>query len=125
MRVVNKFSYQKNSKIIDVWSDADHAGCVETRKSTTGGVIMLGNHILKHWSSTQTIISLSLGEVEYYGCMRAGAHALGFRSMMNDSGVDEQRLRIKTDASVAKSLASRRGLGGSDIEVNQLWFGGK
>jgi len=123
MRVVNKFSYQKNFKIIDIWSDTDHAGCMETRKSTTGGVVMLGNHILKHWSSTQTIISLSSGEAEYYGCVRAGSHALGFRSMMNDLGVNEKPLRIKTDASVAKSLASRRGLGGGrHIEVHQLWL---
>jgi len=106
MRVVNKFSYQKNFKIIDVWSDTDHAGCLETCKSTTGGVIMLGSHIIKHWSSTQPIISLSSGEAEYYGCFRAGSHALGLRSMMNDLGVHEKRLRIKTDASVAVSLAA-------------------
>ena len=55
---------------------------------------------------------------EYYGCVRAGSQALGFRSMMNDLGVNE-----KTDASVAKSLASRRGLGGvRHIEVHQLWL---
>lgn len=123
MRVVNKFGYQKNFKIIDVWSDTDHAGCLETRKSTTGGVIMLGKHVIKHWSSTQSIISLSSGEAEYYGCVRAGSHALGLRSMMSDLGVNEKRLRIKTDASVAVSLASRRGLGGiRHVEVNQLWL---
>lgn len=26
MRVVNKFCYQKNYKVTDVWSDTDHAG---------------------------------------------------------------------------------------------------
>ena len=35
----------------------------------------------------------------------------------------KDRIRIKTDASVAKSLASKRGLGGiKHIEVNQLWL---
>ena len=123
MRVVNQFKYQKGYKIIDVWSDTDHAGCLETRKSTTGGVVMFGDHLIKHWSSTQSLISLSSGEAEYYGCVRAGSHALGIRSMLKDLGVDGKRLRIKTDASVAKSLASRRGLGGiRHIEVNQLWL---
>ena len=43
--------------------------------------------------------------------------------MLADLGVVGKRLRIKTDASVAKSLASRRGLGGiRHIEVNQLWL---
>ena len=43
--------------------------------------------------------------------------------MLGDLGVKGKRLRIKTDASVAKSLASQRGLGGiRHIEVNQLWL---
>ena len=37
--------------------------------------------------------------------------------------MEKNRLRIKTDASVAQSLSSRRGLGGTKhIEVNQLWL---
>ena len=33
------------------------------------------------------------------------------------------RIRVKTDASVAKSMTTRRGLGGiRHIEVNQLWL---
>ena len=123
MRVVNHFPYQKNWKILDVWSDTDHAGCFETRKSTTGGVVMFGEHAIKHWSSTQSLISLSSGGAEYYGCVRAGSHLMGIRSMLEDLGVKGKRLRVKTDASVAKSLASRRGLGGiRHIEVNQLWL---
>ena len=84
---------------------------------------MFGEHIIKHWSSTQTLISLSSGEAEYYGCVRGGSHGLGVKSMLADLGIKGKRLRIKTDASVAKSLASRRGLGGiRHIEVNQLWL---
>lgn len=62
MRVINKFDYQKNWKIIDTWTDTDHAGCPETRKSTSGGVIMFGTHAIEHWSTTQSIIALSSGE---------------------------------------------------------------
>jgi len=122
-RVINHFGYQKDWKIIDVWSETDHAGCLETRKSTTGGIIMFGTHAVKHWSSTQSLISISSGEAEYYGCVRAASHGLGIKSMLADLGVTGKRLRVKTDASVAKSLASRRGLGGiRHIEVNQLWL---
>ena len=84
---------------------------------------MFGEHAIKHWSSTQTLISISSGEAEYYGCVRAASHGMGIQSMLGDLGVSNKRLRIKTDASVAKSLASRRGLGGiRHIEVNQLWL---
>jgi len=122
-RAISHFGYQKNWKIMDVWSDTDHAGCLETRKSTTGGIVMFGEHAIKHWSSTQTLISISSGEAEYYGCVRAASHGMGIQSMLGDLGVTSKRLRVKTDASVAKSLASRRGLGGiRHIEVNQLWL---
>ena len=84
---------------------------------------MFGNHVIKHWSSTQSLISISSGEAEYYGCVRAASHGLGVKSLLGDLGVTGKRLRVKTDASVAKSLAARRGLGGiRHIEVNQLWL---
>ena len=84
---------------------------------------MFGNHAIKHWSTTQSVIALSSGEAEYYGCVRAGSITIGVQSLLNDLGVKKNRIRIKTDASVAKSLSSRRGLGGTKhIEVNQLWL---
>lgn len=96
---------------------------METREATTGGVIMLGNHVIKHWSSTQALIALSPGEAEHCGCVRAGSHALGLRSMLAPLGVTGKRLRIKTDASLAKSLASRRGLGAiRQMNMKQLWL---
>lgn len=78
---------------------------------------------LTHWFSTQTLVASSSGEASNHGCVRAGSHGLGLRSIQGDLGLEGKRLRIKTDASVAKSLASRRGLGGiRHIEVNQLWL---
>ena len=52
---------------LTVWSHSDHAGCKETRKSTTGGAAMLGKHCVKSWSVTQPKVALSGGEAEYYG----------------------------------------------------------
>ena len=49
---------------IEVYSDTDFAGCKETRKSTSGGVIMIGGHTIRHWSRTQSTIALSSGEAE-------------------------------------------------------------
>ena len=84
---------------------------------------MFGTHAIKHLSSTQTLISLSSGEAQYYGCVRAASRGLGVKSMLVDLGVKGKRLRVKTDASVAKGLVARRGLGCiRHIEVNQLWL---
>lgn len=64
-RVFNKYGYQKNCNIIDVWSDTDHM----MRMSTTGGAIMFGSNVIKHWSSTQSLIDSSSGETEDNGCV--------------------------------------------------------
>ena len=83
---------------------------------------MISQHAVKTWSVTQDIIALSSGEAEYYGMVRGAAQGLGALTLLKDMGVS-MRLTIKTDASVAKSIASRRGIGRvRHIEVNQLWL---
>ena len=58
---------------------------------------------------------------EYYSLVRGSAHGLGMRRVLSDMGV-EVRLVVKTDASAAKGVANRQGLGKvRHIEVNQLW----
>eukprot|EP00974_Lingulodinium_polyedra_P002733 256614-Lingulodinium_polyedra.AAC.1 len=39
----------------------DYAGCKETRKPTSRGVISLGSHLIKGWSNVQPMIVLSAG----------------------------------------------------------------
>lgn len=103
-----KFNYQRQVKVIDVYTDTDFAGCVQTRKSTSGGVIMFGSHMVKSWSSTQGVISLSSGEAEYYGLVKGAAQGLGVKSMLKELGV-QVGVCVKTDASAAKGIALRRG----------------
>merc|ERR1711895_351289 len=69
------FKYQEEVKKIHVWVDTDYAGCRKTRKSTSGGVLMLGEHLIKGWSVTQAVIALSSGEAEYYGIVKGSSVA--------------------------------------------------
>ena len=73
--------YQSCDGIVDVWTDTDYAGCQDTRKSTSGGVVLLGKHAVKTWSSTQANIALSSGEAEYNGLVKGASIAMGIRSM--------------------------------------------
>ena len=43
-RMVNTFQYQSQLKDLTIWTDTDFAGCRRTRKSTSGGVALLGDH---------------------------------------------------------------------------------
>ena len=47
-RLIYKFVWQK-CDMIDVYSDTDWAGCIKIRKSTSGGCIMIGMHLIKSW----------------------------------------------------------------------------
>ena len=80
-RVIITFAYQDNHGVVDAWTDTDYAGCRLTRKSTSGGVVMLGNHMIKSWSSTQAHVTLSSGEAEYYGLVKGASVAIGVKSM--------------------------------------------
>lgn len=105
-----------------MWVDADWAGCKRIRRSTNGGVIILGRHMIKCWSSTQATVALSSGEAEYYGMVKGCSTAIGAKSMLADLGVDV-KIRLRTDVSAAKGIASRRGLGKlRHLEVHQLWL---
>ena len=106
---------------MEVYSDTDWSGCPITRKSTSGGAIMVGNHVLKTWSSTISSVSLSSGEAEFYGVVRSAGMGLGFQSLLKDYGI-ELPLRVWTDSTAAAGICARQGLGGQrHIATHSLW----
>ena len=78
---------------------------------------MLGSHCLKSWSSTQPSVSLSSGEAEFYGLVKASGIGLGFKSLVSDLGY-ELPCRVWTDSSAAMGIVGRQGLG-------KLWRSGR
>ena len=83
-RVITEFKYQPKPSKVQVWVDTDHAGCKETRKSTSGGAVMFGNHLIKAWSVTQGVIALSSVEAEFYGIVKGGSVGMGIQSVLGD-----------------------------------------
>jgi len=113
---------QQEANAVDVYTDTDWAGCPLTRKSTSGGCVMLGKHCMKHWSSTQTSISLSSGEAEFAGVIRGAGQGLGHQALLKDVGV-ELPLRVWTDSSAAIGICSRQGLGKlRHLDTHTLWI---
>ena len=95
--------------MIDVWVDSDWAGGKD-RKSTSGGMIVVGGVALKTWSRTQKTIALSSGEAEFYGMVSGAAEGLGFQSLAADLGW-KMAMRLKTDSAAGKGMTGRRGVG--------------
>ncbi len=120
-RLVYHHPWQTVSRV-DTYSDTDWAGCVKTRKSTSGGCTMLGQHLIKSWSSTQASVSLSSGESEFYAAIKGAAVLLGAQSLARDLG-KEFKARLGTDSSAAKGMCGRRGLGAvRHLETQYLWI---
>ena len=120
-RVVWEFPFQ-DAEDVEVYSDTDWAGCVRTRKSTSGGCLMIGSHLIKSWSSTQGLVSLSSGEAEFYGVTKASGIALGYKSLLKDLGV-KAKVRVWTDSSATMGICGRLGLGKlRHIDTRSLWL---
>ena len=104
------------------YSDADWAGCKQTRKSTTGGCIMVGAHSIKSWSRTQSLIALSSGESELYASLKAAAETLGVLSMAKDLNWNLKG-EVWGDASAALGIIHRKGIGKTrHIQTGLLWI---
>ena len=106
---------------VDSYVDSDHAGCLATRRSTTGLVARLGQHVVKTASNLQSTTSLSSGESEYYGVVKGCAMALSLQALLVDWGVRVQA-RVFTDSAAARGTISRRGLGRlRHVQTRYLW----
>ena len=63
----------KNSFSLKSYSDADWEGCVDDRKSTSGGSFFLGESLVAWTREKQTSISLSTTEAEYIAAVECCA----------------------------------------------------
>ena len=84
--------------------------------------MVLGSHVTKAWSATQASVSLSSGEAEFYGVVRAAGIGLGIQALMRDAGISIP-LRVWTDSESAMGTAGRQGLGKlRHLECHSLWL---
>lgn len=79
-----------------------------SKKSTSGSLIAIGDHVIKSWSTTQSVVAMSTGEAEFYELIKCATMALGARSLLFDLGV-HLNVRVLTDATTGKAIAPRRG----------------
>ena len=71
---------------------------------------MRGHHLIRHWSSTQSTVTLSSAEAELNGICRGASTSIGLRSVAHDLGLSWS-ITLKSDATAAIGITRRRGLG--------------
>ncbi|GJT93086.1 retrovirus-related pol polyprotein from transposon TNT 1-94 [Tanacetum coccineum] len=73
--------YPKDSSFaLTAFADADHAGCQDTRRSTSGSIQLLGDRLVSWSSKRQKSVAISSTEAEYIALSGCCAQVLWMRS---------------------------------------------
>ena len=106
---------------IEVFGDANFAGCHSTSKSTVGGVATWSGQFVKAWSKTVGVLALSSGESELAAVVRAATEGMGLQSLLGDFDLCGH-VAIKSNATAAIGMVHRLGLGKvRHLAVGDLW----
>ena len=120
-RLISKFRWQKRPEYITAYTDSDWAGCKKTARSTSGGVVCLGEHTLKTYCRQQKVIALSSAEAELYAMVAATAETLALQAYARDLGW-ELKAELYADSSAALGIAKRAGIGKvRHLRTQSLW----
>ena len=121
-RVVSRFDYQGDMPEVSGYTDSDWAGCRRTAKSTSGGAVMIGNHCIKTWSSTQKNITLSSAEAELVATVRMSTELIGITQLLHEWGMEKVG-SVYIDSSAALAVVKRKGAGKMrHVRVGELWI---
>nr|XP_023918614.1 uncharacterized protein LOC112030162 [Quercus suber] len=87
------------------YSDADWVGCVDDRKSTSGGCFYLGNNLVSWMSKKQNSVSLSTAEDEYIAAASCCAQLLWMKKLLHDYGTTQDTMCVFYDNTIAINLS--------------------
>ncbi|GJS44519.1 retrovirus-related pol polyprotein from transposon TNT 1-94 [Tanacetum coccineum] len=86
------------------FADADHAGCQDTRRSTSGNMQFLGDRLVSWSSKRQKSVAISSTEVEYIAMSGCCAQILWMRSQLTDYGLGFNKIPMYCDNKSAIAL---------------------
>ncbi|GJW37193.1 retrovirus-related pol polyprotein from transposon TNT 1-94 [Tanacetum coccineum] len=87
--------YPKDSSIaLTAYVDVDHAGCQDTRQSTSGCMQLLGDRLVSWSSKRQKSAAISSTEAEYIAMSGCCAQILWMRSHLTDYGLGFNKIPI-------------------------------
>nr|GEW58373.1 retrovirus-related Pol polyprotein from transposon TNT 1-94 [Tanacetum cinerariifolium] len=112
------FRYLKDTIHIGLWypkdtgfeltafSDSDHAGCLDLRKSTSGGIQFLGGDKLVSWSSKkQDCTSMYSAEAKYVSLSACCTQVLWMRTQLTDYGFHFDKIPMYRDSKAAITIS--------------------
>ncbi|GJY86804.1 retrovirus-related pol polyprotein from transposon TNT 1-94 [Tanacetum coccineum] len=98
--------YPKDSSIaLTAFTDADHVGCQDTRRSTSGSMQFLGDRLVSWSSKRQKSVAISSTKAEYIAMSGCCAQILWMRSQLTDYGLGFNKIPMYCDNKSAIALS--------------------
>ncbi|GJU88184.1 retrovirus-related pol polyprotein from transposon TNT 1-94 [Tanacetum coccineum] len=87
--------------------DADHAGCLDTRKSTSGGKQFLGEKLVSWMSKKQDCTAMSSTEAEYVALSASCAQVMWMRTQLKDYGFNYNKIPLYCDSQLDIAISCK------------------
>jgi hypothetical protein len=85
---------RSSSSDLIVYTDADWVGCLDTRRSTSGYVVFLGDNLVSWSAKRQTVVSRSSAEAEYRVVANGVAEAAWLRQLLHELQASPSRCTL-------------------------------
>nr|GEY80005.1 hypothetical protein [Tanacetum cinerariifolium] len=97
--------YPKGSSFeLTAFSDVDHAGCIDSRKSTSGGIQFLGDKVVSWMSKKQNCTAMSSADAEYVALSVSCAQVMWMRTQLQDYGFNYNKILLYCDSQSAIAI---------------------
>ncbi|GJW98193.1 retrovirus-related pol polyprotein from transposon TNT 1-94 [Tanacetum coccineum] len=92
-------------RIFKYLKDADHDGCIDTRKSTSGAIQFLGDKFVSWMSKKQDCTAMSSTEAEYVALFASCAQVMWMRTQLKDYGFNYNKIPLYCDSQSAIAIS--------------------
>ena len=103
------------------YSYSDFAGCVDSRKSTSGYIFKLADGVVSWRSAKQTLTATSTMEAEFISCFEAISHGVWLKSFISGLRIVDsisRPLKLYCDNSTAVFMAKNNNSGSRSKHVD-------
>nr|GEY30429.1 hypothetical protein [Tanacetum cinerariifolium] len=98
--------YPKGSSFgLIAFSNADHAGCIDTPKSISGGIQFLGDKLVSWMSMKQNCTAMSSAKAEYVALSASCAQFMWMRTQLQDYGFNYNKIPLYCDSQSAIAIS--------------------
>nr|GEU53285.1 hypothetical protein [Tanacetum cinerariifolium] len=85
---------------------ADHTGCIDSRKNTSGGIQLLGDKLVSYMSKKQNCTTMSSAKAKYVALSASCAQVMWMRTQLQDYGFNYNKIPLYCDSQSAITISS-------------------